>query len=80
MRTDVEILDYYDTEVVKYIVSETKCDAKDALSRFLSSRTYAMLANPEMRMWQFGPLGIYEIWRCEQETGSPLNSNYLRAA
>ena len=78
MRMDPEILDYYDTEVIRRIVEKFGYDEKEAGSLFLSSKTYAKLANPEMGMWQFCPDGIFDMWENERVTGSPLSSVYMR--
>lgn len=78
MTLDPEILDYYDTEVVRRIMEKYAYDEKDAYSQFLNSKTYRMLADPEMGMCQFGPAGIFDIWESEKVTGSPLASAYLR--
>lgn len=75
---DPEVLDYYDEEVVRLIVEKYGFDAKDALADFLNSQTYRMLANPAMEMWQFGPIGIFNIWESEKVTGTPQRSAYLR--
>lgn len=75
---DPEILDFYDTQVVKMIVMKYAIPEREALSAFLESKTYAMLVNPEMDMCRFGPPGIFDIWEAERVTGSPRNSNYLK--
>ncbi len=80
MSADPEMLDFYDTEVVKRIIDKYGYDAKGALAEFLGSQTYRMLANPKMEMWQFSPAGVFEIWESEKVTGSPLKSAYLRMA
>jgi len=77
-RLDPEILDFYDSEVVKMIVAKYGYGERDALSKFLESQTYSMLANPDMEMCEFGPVGIFNIWECEKNSGSPLTSDYLR--
>lgn len=77
---DPEIMDFYDEEVVKLISDKYGVAPEEALPMFLRSRTYRMLSDPKMEMWQFGPPGIFSIWECERETGSPLNSDYLRTA
>ena len=79
MTVDPEMLDYYDEEVVERIVEKYGYAPMEALSLFLNSQTYRMLANPAMEMWQFGPGGIFDIWESERVTGSPQRSNYLRA-
>ena len=53
-------------------------DEREALPAFLNSQTYAMLANPEMGMCQFGPPAIFDMWECEKVTGNPRLSAYLR--
>ncbi len=79
-RTDVEILDYYDEEVVKRIVEKYGYSEREALALFLDSETYRMLANPEMAMWEFGPGALFDMWETERITGSPRRSVYLRIA
>jgi len=74
---DPEIMDFYDESVVKLIAEKYGYTPAEALPLFLSSRTYRMLADPKMEMWQFGPPGIFDMWESERETGSPLNSPYL---
>ncbi len=79
-RTDVEIRDYYDEEVVKRIVEKYGYSEKEALDLFLNSETYRMLANPDMAMWEFGPGALFDMWETERVTGSPRRSVYMRIA
>jgi hypothetical protein len=74
----VDVLDYYDEEVVRRIIEKYGYSERDALEQFIGSQTYRMLANPAMAMWQFGPEGLFNIWESEKVTGSPKNSAYLR--
>ena len=74
----VDILDYYDEEIVRRIIEKYGYDEREALGLFLESQTYHMLANPAMELWQFGPEGIFNIWESDLITGSPKNSAYLR--
>ena len=76
--TDPEMLDFYDEEVVKLIFLKYGMPVEKAFPAFLNSRTYRMLADSKMGMEQFGPPGVFDMWECEQVTGSPLNSAYLR--
>lgn len=78
MTLDAEILDFYDVEVLRRIIEKYAYDEKTAYSLFLNSKTYRMLANPEMGMCQFGPDGIFDMWENENITGSPLSSAYMR--
>ena len=74
----VDVLDYYDAEVVRRIIEKYGYSERDAFEQFIGSQTYRMLANPAMEMWQFGPEGLFNIWESEKVTGSPKNSAYLR--
>ena len=74
----VDMLDYYDEEVVRRIIEKYGYGEREALGLFLASKTYHMLANPAMEMWQCGPEGIFNIWESEKITGDPRNSAYLR--
>ena len=74
----VDVLDYYDAEVVRRIIEKYGYGERDAFEQFIGSQTYRMLANPAMEMWQFGPDGLFNIWESEKVTGSPKNSAYLR--
>ncbi len=53
-------------------------EEKAALRRFLFSETYKMLADPKLEMWEFCPDVIMELWECEQITGNPRNSIYIK--
>lgn len=72
------IVNYYDVEVVKKICSKYGLPELQALRRFLMSETYKMLRNPKLEMWEFSPLGIFDMWECEQVTGEPRTSLYIR--
>ena len=74
----VDVLDYYDAEVVRRIIEKYGYGERNAFEQFIGSQTYRMLANPAMEMWQFGPEGLFNIWESEKVTGSPKNSAYLR--
>ena len=80
MTLDPEILDFYDMEVVRRIMEKYAYGEREAFSLFLNSRTYRLLANPDMGMCQFGPDGIFDIWESERVTGSPQSSAYMRMA
>ena len=71
-------LDYYDKEIIKMIVEKYDYTYMEALKKFLNSETYRMLKNVKLEMWEFGYPAIFDMWECEQITGSPLSSSYLR--
>ena len=74
------ILAYYDKEIVKKICNKYGFEPMIALKLFLNSQTYQMLADINLQMWDFSPIGIFDMWESEQVTGTPQNSLYLRRA
>ena len=70
-------LDYYDREVVKMIVYKYKLSYMEAFRRYLSSKTYKMLKNPDLEMWEFGTPAIFDMWENEINNGTPQSSLYL---
>ena len=72
------ILSYYDKEIVKKICNKYGLEPMDALRRFISSRTYRMLTDERLEMWDFSPIGIFDMWESEQITGDPRSSLYIR--
>ncbi|MBQ8525851.1 MAG: hypothetical protein IJ460_03940 [Clostridia bacterium] len=72
------ILSYYNKEVVNKICCKYGIKPMDALRKFLQSETYRMLVDENLEMWEFSPIGIFDMWENEQITGDPQNSLYLR--
>lgn len=72
------ILDYYDREVSQMICQKYGLSAMDAYKKFMFSKTYEMLSNPELQMWDFSCFGIFDMWEAEQKTGDPRDSIYIR--
>ena len=72
------ILDYYDRQVSQMISLKYGYSAMDAYKKFMFSKTYEMLSNPELQMWDFSCFGIFDMWEAEQNTGDPRNSIYIQ--
>lgn len=72
------ILQFYDNEVSLLISNKYGYSIMDAYRKFLFSKTYQMLCNPELEMWEFSPIGIFDMWEAELVTGDPRNSLYMR--
>ena len=72
------ILQFYDNEVSLLISNKYGYSIMDAYRKFLFSKTYNMLSNPELEMWEFSPVGIFDMWEAELVTGDPCNSLYIR--
>ena len=49
-----------------------------ALREFLNSETRSMLENPDLELWAFSPLILFDMWKAEKVTGDPRNSVYIR--
>lgn len=77
-RTNPEIIDYYDSEIVKMISNKYGMSQMDALKSFVYSKTHEMLENQDCGMTDFGAEAVFEIWECEKITGNPKNSVYIR--
>lgn len=78
-RHEPEIIDYYNTEVLKMISEKYGMKPMEALRVFVCSKTHEMLENVEMGMTDFGAGALFEIWECEKITGDPRNSVYIRS-
>ena len=78
-QTDPEYVSYYNEEVIPMIAEKYDFNYKDALKDFWHSETYKMLLNPEIAMWEFSALAIFDMWEAEKVTGDPRNSSYLRS-
>ena len=50
----------------------------EAISRFIKSETHNMLEDMRFGMYEFGYPAIFNMWECEQITGDPRNSVYIR--
>ena len=74
-----ELYDYYDKEITELISSKYGYTPMDALRAFLQSETRAMLEDPELEMWEFSPLALFDLWEAEKVTGDPRNSAYIRS-
>lgn len=72
------ILSDYVSNVAGRIKDKYGFEEQVALRKFLESETYRMLADPKLEMWEFVAEVIFEMWECEQVTGDPRNSPYLR--
>lgn len=73
------LLGRYVSNITGLIVEKYGFEEKVAFRKFIFSETYRMLANPELEMWEFGADVIFEMWECEQITGNPRNSAYIRS-
>lgn len=56
-------------QVIDMIVKVYKMDELDATTIFYNSETYRFLSDEETKMWHFGPLTIFNIWKEEKTTG-----------
>lgn len=78
-KTPCFSLDYYNKSVIQMIVDKYAMNLMDASRAFLTSKTHAMLEDPELAMWEFSDRAIFDIWEAERVTGDPRNSAYLRS-
>ena len=74
-----DFLEYYDIEIVKMIKKKYEIPNMEAFIRFVNSKTYQMIENKDLEMWEFGVPAIFDMWENEQITGRPQTSVYLRS-
>ena len=64
------ILAYYNKEITNKINNKYGIEPLEALRMFISSKTYKMLSDEKLEMWEFSPIGIFDMWESEQITKS----------
>lgn len=79
MNENISLISKYISIITKQIFEKYGYDEQTALKIFASSETCRMLENPELEMQEFCPDVIFEMWECEQITGNPRNSIYIRS-
>ena len=77
-RTSVDIMDYYNLEVVNMICNKYGLSSQAAFRSFVKSEIHKMLSDSKYEMWDFGAPAIFNMWESELITGDPRNSTYLR--
>ena len=60
------------------IMEHREMQELEALETFVNSETYKMICDPLLKMWEFAPLAIFDMWEHEIATGDPRNSFYIR--
>jgi len=66
------------TQMVELIIKQRLVDEIQALRMFINTEIYQMIIIPELKMWEFAPLAILDMWESEIATGDPRNSLYIR--
>lgn len=74
-----DFLEYYDIEIVEMIKKKYEIPHMEAFIRFVNSKTYQMIENKDLEMWDYGAPAIFDMWENEQVTGRPQTSVYLRS-
>ncbi len=77
-KLDARTLDFFDRNVINLIVEKYGLTEKKAISDFINSKTYKMLADKETGIYYFSPYVVLELWESEKITGEPQNSQYIR--
>lgn len=71
-------LSFYENNIISKIKNKYKLTELEALKKFLNSKTYQMLADISLEMWEFSPNAIFDMFESEIVTGKPQNSFYLQ--
>lgn len=77
-RLKEHMLQYLDSAVALLIAEERNVSPLDGLRLFLNSKTYEMLCDDSLEMWEFSAAALFDMWQNEIATGDPTNSLYLR--
>lgn len=73
------VLKSYDVTIVNLINEKYEISYMKAFIEFVNSKTYKMLENIDLKMYEFSPLAIFVMWENEKITGTPQTSVYLRS-
>ncbi len=73
------VLKSYDVTIVNLINEKYEISYMKAFIEFVNSKTYKMLENIDLKMYEFSPLAIFDMWENEKITGTPQTSVYLRS-
>lgn len=77
-RIPARTLDFFDRHVVKAITEKYGFNELEATKKFIGSKTYQMLIDPQLELYKVSPQIIFDLWENEQVTGEPRNSVYIR--
>lgn len=77
-RTATEFMTFTSTWVCDAIAEKYGLNDMEALRRFYTSQTYAMLAERETGVYKLSPLICMDLWEAEQITGDPRSSAFIR--
>jgi len=56
---------FYNTQIAEKIESKYGYSFLESLRLFLNSQTYKMLMDPELEMFDFSPLCIFDMWESQ---------------
>ncbi|ULJ60962.1 hypothetical protein [Wielerella bovis] len=79
MTISARTLDFFDRHIIQAIMEKYGLPEMQAIKQFIQSETYQMLIDEELELYQVSPLILFDMWECEQITGNPRNSLYLRS-
>jgi len=71
-------LDYYDRQVIPFIMDKYNINQTDAMRSFLLSKTHALLEDAENGLLNLPDYAVCDMWEVEQITGDPRKSVYIR--
>lgn len=77
-KTVYFVTDYYDRNVIDRIIEKYALEPMEAVRRFLTSETHALLEDADNGLSSFSEAAVFDMWETEQITGDPRNSVYLR--
>ena len=78
LRGEFQAIENFKNKQNTQCVPEVKKTPEYNPNSSVTSLYFTMLADEKLEMWDFSPIGIFDMWESEQITGNPRNSLYLR--
>ena len=69
MSKQEQLIEYITSDLVSFIMEDSKIPLNEALQRFYTSQTFAKLNDVETGLYLESPLYVYDIYKTEKEFG-----------
>ncbi|MBP5406494.1 hypothetical protein J6Z19_05020 [bacterium] len=69
MSKQEQLIEYITSDLVSFIMEDSKIPLNEALQRLYTSQTFAKLNDVETGLYLESPLYVYDIYKTEKEFG-----------
>jgi hypothetical protein len=63
--------------IVERIAEYRQIGSMEALTAFYQSKTYDMLQDASLQLWELSDKGLFDVWLNETQNANPRLSEYL---